>query len=275
MSTYFIGDVHGCYDELMLLLGQIRFNRGRDRLVFVGDLVNRGGQSIEVLRFIHSLGSRAQMVLGNHDISLIAYAYGVYHGRGTDFSRIMQAGDSLYLIEWLRRQPLLIEDEVNNIIVTHAGIPPRWSLKKAKKQARKAEKKLRGDKVKKYLKRAYQGGGEQWRADFDKYDKFRYRINGFTRLRYCNRRGEPDFSDKCPVGQQRPGLQPWFERRRQQQNDGQTRVVFGHWAALGYRQTANALCLDSGCVWGGHLTAVSFTEKGIKRVQIKAGKKKP
>lgn len=274
MSTYFIGDVHGCYDELMTLLGRIGFNRGHDRLLFVGDLVNRGGKSVEVLRFIRSLGNRAQIALGNHDISLIAYAYGVYHGRGTDFFQIMQAPDSRHLIEWLRQQPLLIDDEVHRVIVTHAGIPPRWSLVKAKKHARKAEKKLQGNKVEKYLRHAYQGGGEKWCVDFNKYDKFRYRLNGFTRLRYCDEQGEPDFKDKCPIGQQRFGLSPWFQCRSRLQTDGQTRLIFGHWAALGYHQAPNALCLDSGCAWGGELTAVSFEKNAIKQVSIRALNKK-
>lgn len=274
MSTYFIGDVHGCYDELMALLERLRFNRDKDRLIFVGDLVNRGGQSVAVLRYIHSLGDRAQVVLGNHDISLIAYAYGVFHGRGTDFADIMKASDSRSLVEWLRQQPLLIERKKDNVVVTHAGIPPRWSLAQAIQQAQKAEKKLRGDNVEKYLRYAYQKGGEQWRGDFSQYDKFRYRINGFSRLRYCDKKGEPNYQEKCPIGKQKKGFSPWFEQRQRSQNDGQTRVVFGHWAALGYYESANAVCLDSGCAWGGRLTAVSFTKQAIKRKQIKGLKKK-
>lgn len=273
MSTYFIGDVHGCYDDLIALLERIRFNRDRDRLVFVGDLVNRGGQSIAVLRFIHSLGDRAQVVLGNHDISLIAYAYGLYHGRGTDFAEIMAVSDSTRLVEWLRQQPLLIEVS-DNIIVTHAGIPPRWSLDKAIKQARKAEKKLRGEKIEKYLRCAYGGGNGGWHSAMDKYDKFRYRINGFSRMRYCDELGEPNYHDKCPIGQQAQGLAPWFTRRPQLQDDGQKRVVFGHWAALGYHVAPNAICLDSGCAWGGSLTAVSFEGNRIHRIQVQAQRKK-
>lgn len=274
MNTYFIGDVHGCYDELMRLLERLHFKRGRDRLVFVGDLINRGPKSLAVLRFVRDLGDDAQVVLGNHDLSLFAYALGLYHGRGSDYPDILAAADGQALFDWLRQQPLLIADDANRIVVTHAGIPPRWSLEKAKKQARKAEKKLRGDQIKDYLRHAYGRGEDQWQDDFNKRDKFRYRLNGFTRLRYCDADGEPDFRDKCPVGQQSAGLVPWFEARQQHQNDGDTRLIFGHWAALGYRVERNAICLDSGCAWGGKLTAISLSKHGIKCVQIPFDQKK-
>lgn len=268
MSTYIIGDVHGCYDELMTLLAKVRFNRGHDRLIFVGDLINRGPKSLAVLRFIHSLGDQAQIVLGNHDISLIAYAAGVYHGRGTRFPAMMKARDSERLVDWLRKQPLLIHDTTLNIVVTHAGIPPRWSLEKAQKQARKAEKKLQGRYLVQYLTKAYASGSDRWHKDFDKYDKFRYRINGFSRLRYCHKNGEPDYQDKCPVGQQGQGLAPWFDLRQRLQNDGQTKLFFGHWAALGYYQGNNAICLDSGCVWGNKLSAMRVNENKMQLIQV-------
>lgn len=274
MSTYFIGDVHGCYDELMRLLARIQFNHERDRLIFVGDLINRGPQSLQVLRLVRLLGDSAQVVLGNHDISLLAYAAGIYHGKGSDFPEMMQADDADDLLDWLRSQPLLIHDELHHVVVTHAGIPPRWSLEQAKKHARKAEKKLQSDNYVKYLRKAYQKKGHTWSADFDKYDKFRYRINGFTRLRYCNAQGEPDFSDKCPVGEQQAGLLPWFEMRKKQQNDADTRVIFGHWAALGYHFSPHAICIDSGCVWGGQLTAISLRDHVVERTQINASRRK-
>lgn len=274
MSTYFIGDVHGCYEELQKLLDKVSFHPQRDRLVFVGDLINRGPDSLQVLRFIRSLGASAQMVLGNHDISWIAYALGVYHGRGSDFPKMMQATDSRALIDWLRHQPLLIYDEQLNVVVTHAGIPPRWTIQQAIKQAKKAEKKLRGHQIEKYLKKAYQGEREHWHDDFNKYDKFRYRLNGFTRLRYCYRNGEPDYQEKCPIGKQNKRLSPWFMLRKAKGLDGDTRVLFGHWAALGLHETSNAICLDSGCAWGGYLTAAKLGKNKIKFTQVKFGEKK-
>lgn len=274
MSTYFIGDVHGCYEELQRLLEKINFQPQRDRLVFVGDLINRGPDSLQVLRFIRSLGASAQIVLGNHDISWIAYAMGIYHGRGSDFSEMMLAKDSWALIDWLRHQPLLIYNKQLNVVVTHAGIPPRWSIKQAIKQAKKAEKKLRSHQFEKYLKKAYQGKRQQWHEDFDKYDKFRYRLNGFTRLRYCYHNGEPDYQEKCPIGKQSKKLSPWFALRKAKEMDGDTRVVFGHWAALGLYETPNAICLDSGCAWGNYLTAVKLGKNKIKYTQIKSGEKK-
>lgn len=273
MSTYYIGDVHGCYDELMALLAELRFDQRHDRLVFVGDLMNRGPKSLQVLRFVRDLGNSAQLVLGNHDLSLLAYAADVFHGRGTDFPDMMLAPDIEPLLVWLRQQPLLIHDESRQIIVTHAGIPPRWSLEKAVKQARKAEKKLRGKHWQTYLHYAYGGGDEKWSSDFDKYDKFRYRLNGFARLRYCDEDGEPDFKDKCPVGQQGEGLSPWFDCRKSLQSDGQVKVIFGHWAALGYYTDTNAICLDSGCAWGGQLTAICIENETITRVQVDSQQK--
>ncbi len=270
MSTYLIGDVHGCYHELQTLLKKIHFNSSTDNIIFVGDLINRGPKSLDVLRFVRDLNLSAQTVLGNHDISLIAYALGIYHGRGTDFPKIMKAKDSDELVEWLCQQPLLIQDKKQDFIVTHAGIPPRWSIDEAIQQARKAEKKLRGKKCHKYLKAAYRSGSDSWTKDFSKYDKFRYRINGFTRLRYCDKKGEPNFKDKCPVGKQPHQLLPWFDARRKIQDDKQTRLFFGHWAALGFHQTPNAICLDSGCVWGGKLTAVKIKKSSIKRFKVSA-----
>ncbi|MGY0400293.1 MAG: symmetrical bis(5'-nucleosyl)-tetraphosphatase [Ostreibacterium sp.] len=270
MSTYFIGDVHGCYDELMQLLTKIQFDSAHDNLIFVGDLINRGPRSLDVLRFVRSLGKSAQVVLGNHDISLLAYSIDVYHGRDSDFKVIMQAHDATELTEWLRRQPLLIHDEPTNIIVTHAGIAPRWSIKKAIKQARKAEKKLRGDDYQKYLKKAYSGEGTVWSKSHDSFDKFRYRINGFTRLRYCREDGEPDFKDKCSPREQRGRLQPWFKCRERLQNDADALMIFGHWAALGFYHSANAICLDSGCVWGQRLTAIKVRKKKIECIQVEA-----
>lgn len=270
MSIYIIGDVHGCYDELTALFDKIRFRPKKDKVIFVGDLVNRGPDSLKVLRFVRELGDSAQMTLGNHDISLLAYAAGVYHGRGTDFPTIMRARDSENLIDWLRQQPVLIKDTELNTIVVHAGIPPRWSLAKAEKQAAKTEKKLRGKRFKDYLAYTYGNAADQWQKDFDKYAKFSYRINGFSRMRYCDEKGEPDFKDKCPLGKQPPNLSPWFESRKKQQRDDNTRLFFGHWAALGYYQSDNVMCLDSGCAWGGALTAVKVEKDSIKTFQVAA-----
>ncbi len=268
MTTYFIGDVHGCYDELMQLLQRIDFNPANDKLIFVGDLINRGPKSLEVLRFVRGLGEGAQVVLGNHDISLLAYAWGIYHGRNSDYPEMAASSDAPALLDWLRQQPLFLYNSAENYAVAHAGIPPRWSLNSAQKHARKAEKILRGDACKAYLHYAYGRAEDKWHANYSKYDKFRYRINGFTRLRYCDDKGEPDFRDKCPVGQQAPGLQPWFEVRQRLQDDGDTRIVFGHWAALGYYEDSHAICLDSGCAWGGQLSAITLTKGGIQRATV-------
>ncbi len=274
MATYFIGDVHGCYDDLMALLARVQFDVYSDDLIFVGDLINRGGKSLEVLRFVRSLGERARIVLGNHDISFLAYAWGIYHGRHSEFPEMFQADDAPVLLDWLRQQPLLIHNKTANYVVTHAGVPPRWSLEQAKQQARKAEAVLRGEDAKTYLCYAYERHADKWDVNFSERDKFRYRINGLTRLRYCDADGELDFHDKCPIGEQRSGLQPWFQLRKAMQVDGDTRLIFGHWAALGYHEDKNAICIDSGCAWGGELAAIKLIEKEIVRTSVKSSQKK-
>ncbi len=270
MSTYFIGDVHGCYDELQLLLKKINFDCREDHLVFVGDLINRGDKSLDVLRFIRSLGNSATVVLGNHDISFVAYMAGAYHGKGSDFPLLSQAPDAEELTNWLRQQAILYHDEKLDVVVTHAGILPRWSLKKAIKEARKVEKKLRSEKYVDYLTVAYQEGSDEWSEQKDKYDKFRYRLNAFTRLRYCYASGEANYKEKCGLGKQTAGTYAWFQLREALQNDGTTLLIFGHWAALGFRREKHIVCLDSGCVWGGSLTAIFKNKMGWESVQIKS-----
>ena len=274
MSTYLIGDVHGCYNELMALLKKIDYKRDHDHLIFVGDLINRGPDSLKVLRFVKSLGINAQLVLGNHEVSLIAYSDGIYHGRNSDFAKIMKAEDSQEIIDWLRRKPLLISDDNLGIVVTHAGLPPRWSLKKALLQAQKTQAKLQGKKWRKYLRHAYKKDNDSWSKNFDKFDKFRYRLNAFTRMRYCDKRGDPDLKEKGVIGQQPSHLLPWFEQRKIQQKEKGMRLFFGHWAALGYYYDNHVICIDSGCVFGGALTAVMIGENSIKRFRV-ALKKKP
>ncbi len=274
MSTYFIGDVHGCYDELKKLLQKINFDRDKDHLVFVGDLINRGPKSLQVLRFVRSLGNSATVILGNHDISFVAYMVNAYHGKGSDFPELSQAEDAHELAEWLRHQSILYNNKGLDVIVTHAGVLPRWSLKKAIKHAKKVEKKLRSKKYADYLSVAYQEGSDKWHKQKSKYDKFRYRLNAFTRLRYCYASGEANYNEKCVLGKQKKNTYAWFQLREKCQNDGTTRIIFGHWAALGYYKEGHAICLDSGCVWGGALTALTKDKSGWKSIQVESQQKK-
>jgi len=271
-NTYIIGDVHGCYDELMDLLAHVGFNPQYDRLIFVGDLINRGPKSLAVLRFVHTLGEAAQLVLGNHDISLLAYACGAYHGRGCCFDEVLLSSEGYAWVHWLRRQPLLIEDARHRLVVVHAAIPPEWSLTKAIKQARKAERRLAGGNYGKYLKHAYQKKPVAASEKMHKYDKFSYCINGLTRLRYCQVDGQHDFVDKSPPGRQKPGLLPWFILRQRLYPDDNKLIVFGHWAALGFYRSQRVVCLDSGCAWGGALTALRVNASGMTRISVPAHK---
>lgn len=268
MSTYFIGDVHGCYDELMQLLETVNFDSVSDTLVFVGDLINRGPGSLDVLRFVKSLGDAGVVVLGNHDLSFIAYMAGAYHGNNTDFPKMARALDSEILADWLRYQPLMIQDDIHRIAVVHGAIPPQWSMAEAAKHARKAEKRLQCEDFQTFLEKAYDGKSGVWDDELNRYEKFRYRLDGFTRLRYCDESGAPRLDEKKSPGQQSEGLAPWFELRQTYQPEERTTIIFGHWASLGYQVTEHAICIDSGCVWGGSLTALKYENNRFERIQV-------
>jgi len=238
MATYVIGDVQGCFTTLEKLLVRIDFDPLRDRLWFVGDLVNRGPSSLAVLRFIRGLDDRAVVVLGNHDLHLIARSRGTRGRRPRDtFEDVLEAPDRDALIEWLLHRPLLHRE--GDHVMVHAGLLPQWSLEEAEALAKKAEKKLRGDRLGKSLRIA---------------------VDAFTRLRTCTEDGEMCLSFAGPPSQAPAGCRPWFELAR---IPSAITIVFGHWASLGLHLGAQAIGLDTGCVWGGALTALRLEDRTI------------
>jgi bis(5'-nucleosyl)-tetraphosphatase (symmetrical) len=258
VATYTIGDVQGCHDELVALLDELRFDPARDRLRFVGDLVNRGPASLAVLRLVHGLRECAESVLGNHDLHLLAAAHGLRKPAKSDtLSSVLEAPDCDELLAWLRRRPLLIEDPITGSVVVHAGLPPHWDLPTAHACARELENTLSGDGLAQFLAHMYGDEPRRWHPELTGFDRLRYITNAFTRMRYCNRHGDLDFSDSRPPGRQAEGLTPWFAvpGRRSQG----TPIVFGHWATLQLLQPLDpshgVVHLDSGCVWGGALSA--------------------
>jgi bis(5'-nucleosyl)-tetraphosphatase (symmetrical) len=257
MATYAIGDVQGCYGALRALLQRIGFDRARDQLWFTGDLVNRGPQSLEVLRFVRDLGERAVTVLGNHDLHLLAVAAGASKHKPSDRLReVLAAPDCAELLAWLRTRPLLHHDAGLGWLMVHAGLLPQWDLAQALALAAEVQQVLAGARAGEFFQHMYGDLPDHWRDGLKGAERVRVVINACTRLRYCDLEGNMDLRHKGPPGTQPPDLVPWFAvptRRTCPE-----RIVFGHWSALGRHLEQGALCLDSGCLWGRSLTAAQL-----------------
>jgi bis(5'-nucleosyl)-tetraphosphatase (symmetrical) len=256
MAVYAIGDVQGCADELEELLTRLRFDASRDRLWFVGDLVNRGPRSLDVLRIVRSLGPAAITVLGNHDLHLLALARGGAAWRDSDggLQQVVAAPDSRDLLDWLQCRPLLHHDPELGVTLLHAGLPPQWDVPTAAGGAREVERHLRGERAGTLLQHMYGNQPDTWRDDLEGWDRVRFTVNALTRLRVCEARsGRMVLKFKGPPAAAPAGTLPWF-RLDWRQSAGE-RLVFGHWSALGYVSEGGVLGLDTGCVWGGTLAA--------------------
>ena len=258
MATYAIGDVQGCYDELRALLARIGFDSARDRLWFVGDLVNRGPKSLEVLRFVRSLGDGATTtVLGNHDLHLLCLAEGFAKRREDDtLDAVLGAPDAADLLGWLRRRPLMHREGDNAMV--HAGLLPQWSVDKALALAGEVEAALRAPSYRDFLAALYGSKPARWSDALEGWDRLRVIVNAMTRMRFCSPEGVMDFhvkSDQAPAG-----YLPWFEARPLRE---EPKIVCGHWSALGLKLTAHVSALDAGCVWGGSLAALRLEDGAL------------
>jgi bis(5'-nucleosyl)-tetraphosphatase (symmetrical) len=262
VATYAIGDVQGCYDELVQLLAGIGFSAERDRLWFVGDLVNRGPQSLAVLRFVRSLGERAVVVLGNHDLHLVALHEGFGRERKDDtLDEVLCAADRAELIDWLRLRPMMYVQ--GDYAMVHAALLPQWSIPKALGLAGEVEQALAGPNYREFLKNLYGSKPDAWDDDLQGWDRLRVIVNVMTRLRFCTKSGRMDFQAKGLVAP--PGYEPWFEARK----PGRHTIVCGHWSALGLKMASGVAAIDSGCVWGGSLTALRLEDRRV--YQMKCG----
>ncbi len=265
MSTFAIGDLQGCYDELMDLLDKINFDSSRDRLWFTGDLVNRGPQSLACLRFVKGLGNRATTVLGNHELHLLAIGNGQpqYMHAADTLDEILAADDCGELLDWLRRLPLVYRDEECAFTLLHAGLPPQWELGQASGYAKEVEKVLRGPAYEDYFANMYGNEPAAWSDHLTGWDRLRFITNCFSRIRYCTEDGLLDLEEKGAPGSQPQSALPWFEIATRKSRT--EKIVFGHWAALrDYRQDYgrfNVYPLDMGCVWGGELVALRLEDE--------------
>jgi bis(5'-nucleosyl)-tetraphosphatase (symmetrical) len=252
VTRYAVGDLQGCYQELRDLLAQLKFSPDSDRLWFVGDLVNRGPRSLEVLRFVRALGDNAVVVLGNHDLHLLAVAFGSRRKRKSDtLDDVLAAPDRDALLEWLITRQLAHFDERGDLMV-HAGLVPQWTVGMALELAREVESALRTD-PRAVFDNMYGDEPSRWSDTLSGTERLRFAINVFTRLRLCTSDGQVDLKMKGKPPQGSSALRPWFELENRGSAD--TRIVFGHWSALGLLVRKDVVGLDSGCVWGGALTA--------------------
>ena len=263
MAIYAVGDVQGCHAELMQLLDVIRFDAAADQLWLVGDLVNRGPGSLEVLRLVKSLGDSAITVLGNHDLHLLAVAEGVAELHRTDtLDEILDATDRDELLNWLRNQRLLHVQDSN--VLVHAGLLPQWSVKQAESLAREVESELRGNDYATFLARMYGNFPHHWDDSLSGHKRLRVIVNAFTRMRICTREGEMEFKFKGEVEKIPAGYQPWFDVPKRASRDAT--VIFGHWSALGLKIERRVIALDTGCLWGGPMSAIRLEDRKLFQV---------
>ncbi|USD64955.1 symmetrical bis(5'-nucleosyl)-tetraphosphatase [Vibrio sp. SCSIO 43136] len=261
MATYIVGDIQGCFDELKLLLEQVQFSSQEDTLWLAGDLVARGPKSLETLRFVKSLGDSAKVVLGNHDLHLLATYQGIKKLKERDKTApILSAPDCDELMHWLRHQPLLAEHK--EFVMCHAGISPQWKLKKAIRRAREVEAVLQSNDWVWLLENMYDNAPDLWSKELEGIERYRYIINAFTRMRFVHPDMRLDMLCKLgPEGAKEQNLVPWFEHENRKPL--KKKVLFGHWAALMGHQDDQVIGLDTGCVWGGDLTMIRWEDKQV------------
>ena len=266
MATYAIGDLQGCFEPLERLLDAFSYSPSRDRLWFVGDMVNRGPASLETLRFVRNLGDRAVVVLGNHDLHLLVAAAGFAKiHRGDTLDDILAAPDRDQLLDWLRSCPLMhVEDEY---AMVHAGLLPQWTIEQSMELAHEAEAALRRKDPTRFYRHMYGNQPARWDDDLQDWDRLRVIVNAMTRLRICTADGEMEFSHKGELDDIPAGYMPWFAvpGRRSATHT----VVCGHWSALALRVEPQLLALDTGCVWGRELVAVRLEDRKLYRVSCR------
>ncbi len=267
MATYAIGDIQGCYHAFTALLSRLQFNPKQDKLWLVGDLINRGSGSLEVLRWCYQHQQSIKMVLGNHDLHALAVAHQLKPAHKYDtLQAVIDAPDAHELLTWLRYQPLLIAQNENGhgYVMVHAGLLPQWTVDEALACSREIEAQLQADHYRDFLANMYGNKPNRWHADLAGIDRYRIITNSMTRMRICTAQGEMEFEFKGELQDIPQGYIPWFDvpgRLSAQDN-----IICGHWSALGLHQRDNIHALDTGCLWGGQLTAMCLETGAITQV---------
>jgi bis(5'-nucleosyl)-tetraphosphatase (symmetrical) len=269
MATYLVGDVQGCYGPLNRLLEHIRFDPAADQLWFCGDLVNRGGKSLKVLKLLHGLGPAVSVVLGNHDLHLLAADYRHPEGdcRNREFAKILNSPRRTALIDWLAAQPLAAWSEEHQLLRVHAGVIPQWNVLDTLRYAGEVSAVLNSPIRPRFLQRMYGNRPDRWKDKRRGWSRLRLIAGILTRLRFCDADGRAAFKLTGPPGSQPEPLLPWFKHKHRATR-GVT-IAFGHWAALGLRIRKRYLALDSGCVWGGQLSALRLEDRMLFQVSGK------
>jgi bis(5'-nucleosyl)-tetraphosphatase (symmetrical) len=264
-TTYAIGDLQGCHDQLVTLLEKIEAITPDAQFIFVGDIVNRGPKSLATLRKVRELGERARIVLGNHDLNLLAIAAGLRQPHRSDtLDDILSAADKDELIDWLRHQPLALYESAH--LCVHAGVLPQWNVEQTLALSREVEAALQGPNWVQFLREMYGNEPAKWNDDLQGPARLRCVVNALTRIRYCEADGTMDFkSAEGPAeGNIAAGLMPWFNVSHRRTED--TTVVFGHWSTLGLVLQPNVIGLDTGCIWGGQLTAINLQDRTLVQI---------
>ena len=274
MAKYIVGDIQGCFDSLQALLKKVKFNPEKDTLYCVGDLINRGPKSLKTIRFLKDLGDSCRVVLGNHDLHLISIYYGIRSSSRKDtIAKLLKSSDAKKLIKWLRSKPLMIYDETDQFVISHAGIYPKWDIETALKYSSLFSDGLKNSGFKKVLKKMYGNEPQQLDSMSDYYAKLRFAVNAFTRMRFCNKEGDLSFIEKGSPNLKTPfddltgDNLAWFLLPHKRPEN--ITFLFGHWSSLGLYQDKNLICLDSGCVWGNKLSLYDFDNKKLISVKSK------
>lgn len=267
MAVWAIGDIQGCFGSFQKLLEKIHFNPKEDKLWLAGDLVNRGDGSLETLEYLYSIRDSVEIVLGNHDITLIAAYYGIKKSNPT-IEPILTSPDAKKLIDWLRSQKFLHVDYTLGYCMAHAGVSPEFDLGMAIKYASRIEERLQSDEVDVWLRAMFKHGIQRFNRDSSCVDIDRYITSSFTRMRYCYGDHRLDFDQKgAPTDELREkGLKPWFECAYRKDID--LKIIFGHWSTLGFHHDEHVLALDTGCLWGGALTAARIDKEDVEIVSV-------
>lgn len=272
MATYAIGDIQGCYHAFQALLARLSFNPQHDQLRLVGDLINRGSGSLEVLRWCYQHQTSVKVVLGNHDLHALAVAHGLKKAHKSDtLQEVIDAPDKHELLDWLRYQPLMIagvDEKETDYVIVHAGLLPQWTVKSAFSYAQEVGAALQADDYCYFLANMYGNEPNYWQDNLAGMDRLRVISNAMTRMRICNSNGEMEFAYKGQVEHIPVGYAPWFDSPNRQSD--RARIFCGHWSALGIIQRNNVISLDTGCLWGGQLSAICIETGVITQVQCDA-----